>query len=197
MAGSPPAAPPDSRVELRLPETRLSRLVDPWLVKVGHWSSWLWLALTAIIVINVILRHVFNEGRIEFEEIQWHIYAAGFLLGLGYALQADAHIRVDVLHERFSPTLKAWIELYGLVLLLLPFIAVVLIYSVPFVRTSFELGEVSASPGGLPYRWAMKAVLPVGFALLLLAALARLTRLWAFLFLDTDANDSGDGGSDA
>ena len=191
MAGPVPVGPPDSAFDLNLPQTRLSRTVDPWLVKVGHWSSWLWLALMAIIVINVILRYAFGEGRIEFEEIQWHIYATGFLLGLGYALQADAHIRVDVLHERFSPTLKAWIELYGLVLLLLPFIAIVLIYSVPFVRASFEFGEVSASPGGLPYRWAIKAALPVGFALLLLAAVSRLSRLWAFLFLSPDGGGDG------
>ena len=176
---------------LDLPQTRLSRAVDPWLVRIGHWSSWLWLILVAIIVVNVILRYAFGEGRIEFEEIQWHIYAAGFLLGLGYALQADAHIRVDVLHERFPPGLKAWIELYGLLLLALPFIGVMLVYSVPFVRASFELGEVSASPGGLPYRWAVKAMLPLGFALLLLAALSRLSRVWTFLF----ASPGGENGS--
>lgn len=184
MDEATPVEPAGSSVALKLPQTRLSRAVDPWLVRIGHWSSWLWLALVVIIVVNVILRYAFGEGRIEFEEIQWHIYATGFLLGLGYALQADAHIRVDVLHERFPPTLKAWIELYGLLLLVLPFIAVVLIYSLPFVRASFEFGEVSASPGGLPYRWAIKAVLPAGFALLLLAALSRLSRVWTFLFLD-------------
>ena len=176
---------------LDLPQTRLSRAVDPWLVRIGHWSSWLWLVLVAIIVANVILRYAFGEGRIEFEEIQWHIYAAGFLLGLGYALQADAHIRVDVLHERYSPGLKAWIELYGLLLLALPFILVMLLYSVPFVRASFELGEVSASPGGLPYRWAVKAMLPLGFGLLLLAALSRLSRVWTFLFLNPDGENGG------
>ena len=176
---------------LDLPQTRLSRAVDPWLVRIGHWSSWLWLVLVAIIVANVILRYAFGEGRIEFEEIQWHIYATGFLLGLGYALQADAHIRVDVLHERYSPGLKAWIELYGLLLLALPFILVMLIYSVPFVRASFELSEVSASPGGLPYRWAVKAMLPLGFGLLLLAALSRLSRVWTFLFLNPDGENGG------
>ncbi len=176
---------------LDLPQTRLSRAVDPWLVRIGHWSSWLWLMLVVIIVANVILRYAFGEGRIEFEEIQWHIYAAGFLLGLGYALQADAHIRVDVLHERYSPGLKAWIELYGLLLLALPFILVMLLYSVPFVRASFELSEVSASPGGLPYRWAVKAMLPLGFGLLLLAALSRLSRVWTFLFLNPDGENGG------
>ncbi|MDE0061646.1 MAG: TRAP transporter small permease subunit [Gammaproteobacteria bacterium] len=181
---------------LELPQTRLSRAVDPWLVRIGEWSSWLWLILVAIIVVNVILRYAFGEGRIEFEEIQWHIYAAGFLLGLGYALQADAHIRVDVLHERFPPGLKAWIELYGLLLLALPFILVMLVYSAPFVRASFELGEVSVSPGGLPYRWAIKAMLPLGFALLLLAALSRLSRVWTFLFLGS-GGDNGSGSRNA
>ena len=191
MSDPSPEELPGSALKLELPQTPLSRAVDPWLVRIGHWSSWLWLALIVIIVVNVVLRYAFGEGRIEFEEIQWHIYAAGFLFGLGYALQADAHIRVDVLHERFSPTLKAWIELYGLVLLLLPFIAVVLIYSLPFVRASFELSEVSASPGGLPFRWAIKAVLPVGFALLLLATLSRLSRVCTFLFLRPDGGNGG------
>jgi TRAP-type mannitol/chloroaromatic compound transport system permease small subunit len=107
----------------------------------------------------------------------------GFLLGLSYALQADTHIRVDVVHERLSLRAQAWIELYGILLLLLPFIALVLIFSVPFVLQSYAVGEVSQAPGGLPLRWAIKAVLPVGFLLLLLAALSRLTRVWTFLFL--------------
>ena len=167
------------------PHTRVSRLIDPLLIKFGQWASWLWLLLLFTIVINVVLRYVFGEGRIEFEEIQWHLYATGFLLGLAYAYQGDAHIRVDVIHERLSPRLKAWIELYGIALLLLPVIAVILIYSWPFVRTAYELGEISQAPGGLPFRWAIKAMLPLGFSLLLLAALSRLSRVWSFLFLGT------------
>jgi TRAP-type mannitol/chloroaromatic compound transport system permease small subunit len=165
-----------------LPETRLSRIIDPWLVKIGRWTSLLWLALLAIIVINVVLRYAFGEGRIEFEEIQWHLYSTGFLLGLSYAYQADTHIRVDVLHERFSPELKAWIELYGILLFLLPFVLLVLIFAVPFVIASYELSEVSQAPGGLPFRWMIKAALPLGFGLLLAGAVSRLSRVWAFLF---------------
>ena len=166
-----------------LPETRLSRVIDAWLDRLGRWASWLWLVLLAIVVLNVVLRYAFGEGRIEFEEIQWHLYSAGFLLGLSYAYQADAHIRVDVLHERFSPELKAWIELYGIILFLVPFLALVLVFSVPFVIASFELNEVSQAPGGLPMRWAIKAILPVGFVLLSLATVSRPSRVWTFLFL--------------
>lgn len=174
-----------------LPHTRLSRAVEPVLVRLGEAVSWLWLVLLGVIVANVVLRYAFGEGRVEFEEVQWHLYATGFLLGLAYALQADAHIRVDVLHERFDPRLRAWVELYGTLLLLLPFVALVLVHAVPFVVASWQAGEVSQSPGGLPLRWAIKAMLPLGFALLLAAALARLSRVWAFLFLMDEDGDAG------
>ncbi len=177
--------------KMDLPSTWLSRTIDPWINRIGRYASWLWLLLLLVIVVNVILRYALGEGRIEFEEIQWHIYATGFLFGLGYALLADAHIRVDVLHERLAPTSRAWVELYGLLLLLLPFALLVLIFSVPFVLDSFAVSEVSASPGGLPLRWLMKAMLPLGFIFLLLAALSRLSRVWAWLFLGRDG-DTGD-----
>lgn len=168
--------------ELSLPQTRLSRIVDPALARIGIMTSWLWLILLAVIVTNVVLRYAFGEGRIEFEELQWHLYAVAFLVGMSYTLQKDSHIRVDVLHEQFEPRTKAWVELYGILLFLLPFIALMLIFSMPFVAVSFQVGEVSSSPGGLPYRWLIKAIIPIAFLLLLFAALSRLSRVWMFLF---------------
>jgi len=150
--------------------------------------SWAWAILLLVIVTNVAMRYLFGEGRVEFEELQWHIYSVGFLAGLGYAVKHDAHIRVDVLYENLHPRRKAWIELYGILLFLLPFIALVLIYSVPFVISSYELSEVSPSPGGLPLRWLIKACLPLGFLILLLAVVSRLIRVWHFLFLHGDAD---------
>ena len=167
---------------LALPQTWLSKIIDPVIVRVGQAASWLWLLLLVVIVSNVVLRYVFGEGRIEFEEIQWHLYSLGFLFGLCYALQTDAHVRVDVVHERLRPRLQAWLELYGIILCLLPFIALILIYGVPFVLISFDLAEVSQAPGGLPYRWLIKAALPLGFGLLLLAGISRLSRVWSYLF---------------
>ena len=165
-----------------LPETRYSKLVEPLLARVGMAVSWVWVVLLFIIVLNVVLRYAFGEGRIEFEELQWHLYSLGFLVGIGYAVVTDSHIRVDVFHERMHPRKQAWIELYGLLLFVLPFIALVLVYSVRFVAVSYDIAEISPSPGGLPYRWLMKAVLPVAFLLLLLAVTSRLSRVWAFLF---------------
>ncbi len=173
-----------------LPETRLSRRIDPFLDRAGRAASWLWLVLLLVIVGNVILRYAFGEGRVELEEVQWHLYSLGFLLGLAYAFQADAHIRVDVFSQRLKPRLRAWIELYGLLLALFPFLLLVLVFSVPFVVQSWALSEISQAPGGLPYRWAIKAVLPASFALLLLGGLSRLSRVWSYLF----AGSAGDRG---
>jgi TRAP-type mannitol/chloroaromatic compound transport system permease small subunit len=173
------------------PETWLSRRVDRWLERLDAWLGWIWLVLLGVIVLNVVLRYAFGEGRIEFEEIQWHLYAIGMMLGLSICYKDDAHVRVDVLHERLRPRLRAWIELYGIVLLLLPFVTLVLVYGIPFVAESFASSEVSQAPGGLPMRWLMKAVLPLGFALLGLAALARLTRVCVYLFRHDSTRSAG------
>lgn len=170
------------RAERELPQTPLSRRLDALVRGIGDAVSWLWIVLLAVVVLNVVLRYLFGEGRIEFEEIQWHLYATGFLVALAYAVESDDHVRIDFLRDRFSPRLQAWFELYGILLLLLPFVALVLFYALPFIAVSFQQGEVSAAPGGLAYRWAIKSMLFVGFALLALAAVSRLLRVGAFLF---------------
>ena len=100
----------------QLPNTKFSKFIDRHVLKVGEILSWIWLALMIIIFLNVVLRYGFSQGRIELEELQWHLYSIGFLFGLSYAYVDDKHIRVDVFHERFSPQLKAWLELYGILL---------------------------------------------------------------------------------
>lgn len=165
-----------------LPHTRLSARVDRWILRLGAVTAWIWLALLATIVLNVVLRYVFGEGRVELEEVQWHLYAIGFLAALSLGLVTDDHVRVDVIHERLPLRWRAWIELYGTLLLLAPFITLVLVHAVPFVAAAWRTGEVSQAPGGLPGRWAIKAMLPLGFALLGLAAAARLTRVTSLLF---------------
>ena len=171
----------DSLTGIELPETRFSRVVDHALTVVGRAASWLWVVLLAVIVVNVTLRYVFQEGRIELEELQWHLNAFAFLIAIAYAYRVDAHIRIDLVSVRLRPRLQVWIEFYSTFLLLLPFIAVVLWFSFPFVAHSWAASEVSSSPGGLPFRWLLKGVLPVAFLLLLLAVASRLTRLWAYL----------------
>ena len=165
-----------------LPHTRASRAIDRLVRRIGDAISWIWLALLGVIALNVTLRYAFGSGRIELEELQWHLYSVGFLLGIPYAFAADAHIRVDVLRERMSARTQAWIELYGILLLLLPFVALVVLFAVPFVGESWSSGEISPSPGGLPLRWLIKSALLVGFALLGLASMSRLLRVCSLLF---------------
>jgi TRAP-type mannitol/chloroaromatic compound transport system permease small subunit len=128
------------------------------------------------------MRYAFGEGRIEFEEIQWHLYAVGFLIGLATCMDSDNHVRVDVFHDRITLRSRAWIELYGLLLLFFPFVLSVLIFAFPFVEYSFSSAEISEAASGLPFRWAIKSVLPLSMGLLIVAGISRLSRVSALLF---------------
>jgi len=166
----------------RLPQTYLSSAVRRMFVALASGLSWIWFLLVCIVVINVTMRYLFGEGRIEFEEIQWHLYAVGFLIGIASCMDSDDHIRVDVFHERMNLRTQAWIELYGLLLLFLPFVVAVFLFSIPFVGYSLSIAEISNAPGGLPYRWIIKSVLPLAMSLLLIAGVSRLSRVSACLF---------------
>lgn len=165
-----------------LPETRVTQWLDKALDCFGIVISWLWVVLMLVIIVNVFMRYVLGQGLIIFEEIQWHIYSVGFLIGLSHCLVHDDHVRVDIFHDRMSLRTQAWVELVGMLIFLLPFATIVVIYGIPFMVNSFAMNEVSDAPGGLPYRWVIKAVLPFGFALLWLAAFSRLLRASALLF---------------
>ena len=179
----------------QLPHTRLSQAISRMFGSIASVMSWVWLLLLTVIVLNVTMRYLFGEGRIEFEEIQWHLYAIGFLIGLATCMSSDNHIRVGVFHDRMHPRKQAWIELYGLLLLFFPFVLMVLWFSVPFIQYSFQISEISDAPGGLPYRWAIKSVLPISMVLLLVAGISRLLRVSCFLFDHPRSIDASENGN--
>lgn len=146
--------------------------------------SWVWLALISVIVLAVVLRYVFGIGLIQLEELQWHLYALGFLTGLVACTTHDRHVRVDVLREWMSQRTRDWVDLYGILLLQLPFLVLVSWSALPFAADSFAVGERSASAGGLPFRWLLKSVLPLSFVLLGVATLSQLVQVWRRLFDD-------------
>lgn len=154
------------------PEEQPSR-IDPPLDRLVTAASWIWLALVGVIVAGVGLRTFLAISRVELEELQWHLYAVGFLVGILGCVLHDRHVRVDVFRERMSGRRRDWIDLYGLLLLQIPFLVLVLWSGIPLVAESFATGERSASAGGLSHRWLLKSALPITFALLLLASLAR------------------------
>jgi TRAP-type mannitol/chloroaromatic compound transport system permease small subunit len=167
---------------LDFPRTLISDVIEAVLEFFGSIINWIWIVLVLVIVGNVVGRYVFAVNYIWIEELQWHMYAIGFMLGIGYALKHDAHVRVDVLAMTMRPRTRAWIELLGILLLLAPVIYMILTYAIPFVEASWRRGERSSAPGGLANRWAIKSVIIVAFVYLGLAALARLIRICAFLF---------------
>ena len=177
-----PLAPPEAAHDLHhLPVTALSRAVDRLVGWIGEIASVLWTLLVLVIVVQVVARYAFGRGSIAMEELQWHLYAIGFMLGLSFTEARERNVRIDVLAEKLDPRTRLWIEAIGIGGLLLPFALVVLWFSLPFFWSSFTLNEVSAAPGGLPYRWFLKSFIVSAFALLALVALGRLTRVWAAL----------------
>ncbi|MCB1750862.1 MAG: TRAP transporter small permease subunit [Gammaproteobacteria bacterium] len=173
---------PDITHHLHLPTTRISFAMDRLLDRIGSWVSWLWLAVMIVILLSVIMRYAFGQGSIMLEEITWHIYGATWLVGLSYALVHDDHVRVDVFHERFNPKTKAWIEFCGILFLLLPFLVIFLRDALPYFWESYELGERSQAPDGLPARWVLKFFLPLALLLLIVGAVSRLLKCSARLF---------------
>ena len=164
------------------PTTRLSKVLDGVISAIGKSASWLWIVVTGVIIYAVVGRYAFGQGSVTLEEVQWHLAGAGWLLGLGYTLVTDDHVRVDVIHERLSLKGQAWIELFGLVFLLLPFLVLAVYEMIPYAVSSWEQGETSQAPAGLPDRWILKGVLALSFGLLIVAALSRLLKVTALLF---------------
>lgn len=177
-----PLAEPARGGPLLLPRNRLSNAIDRVIVRAGDAASWLWPILIAVVVMTVFGRYVLGRGSVMFEELQWHLYAVGFLIGLSYCADIDRHVRVDVLAERWGPRTRAWVELFGLAFFMFPFVLVIAIESVPYVKSAWDFGEVSTAPGGLPYRWVLKVFMVVGMGLLALAAFSRMTRCTTQLF---------------
>ncbi|MFO0058978.1 MAG: TRAP transporter small permease subunit [Cyanobacteriota bacterium] len=144
----------------------------------GRWGLLLMLALGTW---NVVGRYVGlavgrNLSSNALIEGQWYLFDMMFLLAMGYALQRDDHVRVDVLQSRWSPRKRARVELAGTLGMLLPFVMVVLLASVEPTLASWRLGEVSPDPGGLPRYW-VKSLIPLGFLLLGLQGVAQAIRL--------------------
>ncbi len=147
---------------------------------IGNGICWAYGLLVFVIILQVVLRYGFGHGLVILEELQWHLYAIGVMFGVAYAQVNDAHIRVDIVHMRLSSRTQRYWEIFGILVFVLPFIAVVFFNSLDFVSESWRIGERSDAPLGLPWRWAIKSVIPISFGLL---ALAVLSRLWRDVYL--------------
>ena len=136
--------------------------------------GWIAGTLNLVMLLNVfydaITRYFFSTGSIALQEMEWHLFAVVFLFGIAYGLKEDGHVRVDVLYDRFSPRWKAIVNIGGTVLFLLPLSVLIIEGSVWYVQEAYNSGEVSGDPGGLPYRWLIKVVIPASFVFLIVSA---------------------------
>ena len=137
--------------------------------------GWVAGVLNLIMLVNVfydaIARYFFNTGSIALQETEWHLFSMVFLFGIAYALKEDGHVRVDVLYDRFSPRWKAIVNIGGALFFVLPLSILIIEGSIWYVHEAFTSGEISGDPGGLQYRWLIKAVIPASFVFLLVSTI--------------------------
>ncbi len=158
----------------------LAGWVDRLNDEIGAAIPWLVLVMVLIGAISAVVRRFSRELGLALNltpaiEAQWYLFSVIFLMGAAYGLNHDVHVRVDVMYERLSAKARAWIDLVGTVIFLLPFSVLMLWVSFPAVRNSWQVREGSPDPGGLP-RYPIKALILVSFALLLLQGLSQLVK---------------------
>ena len=120
---------------------------------------------------DVVMRYFFKSGSIAMQEMEWHLFSVIILLGIAYTLKEDGHVRVDLVYDRLTPSKKAMINMVGSVLFILPISILVGLSSLGPVFEAIETMEGSGDPGGLPYRWVVKALIPLSFFLLIITTI--------------------------
>ncbi len=150
----------------------LERAIDRLSGIVGNVAAVMLIALVLVTFVDVVLRYYFESGSIAMQEMEWHLYAMIFLLGICFTMRSDAHVRVDVFYTRLQPRTQALINMLGVLLFVLPLSTLIVVHSWSFVEYSFEIGETSPDPGGLPYTYLIKAMIPLAFVLTILSGIA-------------------------
>ena len=162
------------------PLLSLSRLIDKISTRIGKLTMWLILATTLISAGNAIVRKAFSMSSNALLEIQWYLFAAVFLLSAGYGFLKNSHVRIDFISSKLSYRARNWIDVVGIVAVLMPFCLIMIALSWPLFTKALASGEMSQNAGGL-IRWPVYGLVPLGFALLLLQGVSELIKRVAFL----------------
>ncbi|MCZ6550661.1 MAG: TRAP transporter small permease subunit [candidate division NC10 bacterium] len=145
---------------------KISRGIDALNEQIGRAISWIAIVMVAVVTWNVFLRLLFHKGSVAMQELEWALFGPLFLLTAGYTLVHNEHVRVDIFYSRLSARARGFIDFAGSLLFLIPVCILGIWTSLSFVAASWVVGEVSPDPGGLPARYILKAVIPLGFFLL-------------------------------
>lgn len=150
----------------------LSKKLDAFIECIGRLSAWLIFALVLLVAGNVLARYFFHVSSVSLQELEWHLLAAIAILGSTYTLQQGEHVRVDLFYHTYSIRVKRWMDILIPAFIILPFSIFMIYLTSDYVLQSYGMDEVSPDPGGLPYRYLVKALLPVGFLLIALQGFA-------------------------
>jgi TRAP-type mannitol/chloroaromatic compound transport system permease small subunit len=157
-----------------------SRLIDQLNERVGRAVYWMVLAAVLVSSGNAVVRYLFAYSSNAWLELQWYLYTSFFLIGAGYTLLRNEHVRIDIIYSRLSPRTRAWIDVIGGIFFLLPMAVVIMILAWPVFTESYALHETSPSANGL-LRWPVKLMIPLGFFLLALQGVSEIIKRAAFL----------------
>ncbi len=141
----------------------ICRAIDAINEKVGGLVAWVAGLLVAVVFTDVVMRYTLNLSWVFTQELEWHLFGFIFLMGAGYTLRHNAHVRVDIIYARLTAKGKAWVDMICSVMFLFPGCYVVIKTSIPFVVTAYLTGEGSPDPGGIPHRFILKICIPLGF----------------------------------
>jgi TRAP-type mannitol/chloroaromatic compound transport system permease small subunit len=157
-----------------------SRLIDRLNERVGRTVYWMVLAAVLVSSGNAVVRYIFDYSSNAWLELQWYLFTSFFLIGAGYTLLRNEHVRIDIIYSRLSPRARAWIDLLGGIFFLLPMALIIMALAWPVFTESLALHETSPSANGL-LRWPVKLMIPLGFLLLALQGISETIKRAAFL----------------
>lgn len=170
---------------------KLVKTLNVFSQSLGGAIAWFTAAMVLITCVIVVLRYVLSTGSIALQESLSYLHAIVFMLGIGFTLKQDGHVRVDIFYRNFSPHTRAWVDLLGSLFFLLPVCLVIFYLSVDYVASSWAIRERSSENAGLPWIYLLKSLLLVMPALLLLQGIAEFSKaLLSLLGRDDPASGS-------
>src|SRR5438045_3378738 len=142
---------------------QLAGWIDAFQERVGRFTSFVTLGMVLVVFFDVVMRYVFRKSSVFMQEMEWHLFAVGYLLAAGYTMLYDEHVRVDIFYSSWSPRKRAWANFIFAFLFFFPSLILVISTTIPFLRNSYTLLAGSPDPGGVPAPCILKPTILTGF----------------------------------
>ncbi len=149
----------------------MKKKIDKFTLYIGYFAAFVLSLLVLLIVYDATARYIFSEGSTALQELEWHLFDLIMLFSIAYTLKKSAHVRVDIFYNSYSHRTKTIINLIAALFFVIPFAILIVYEGLHFVELSFIQMEGSSDPGGLPYRFIVKSLMPLGFMFLIMQAI--------------------------